>query len=81
MNYGEGVAVPKMAAQNMPTRDWSKILPVVHNLSMSGVLTADDVTESFVRKVLRMPQRDPETARAGFQAEPEPMEAEEELEE
>ena len=81
MNYGEGVAVPKMAAQNMPTRDWSKILPVVHNLSMSGVLTADDVTESFVRKVLRMPQRDPETARAGFQAEPEPMEAEEEFEE
>jgi hypothetical protein len=81
MNYGEGVAVPKMAAQNMPTRDWSKILPVVHNLSMSGVLTADDVTESFVRKVLRMPQRDPETARAGFQAEPEPMEAEEEIEE
>jgi len=76
MNYGDAVRMPKMIAQNMPTRDWSKILPVVHNLSMSGVLTPDDVTESFVRTVLRMPQRDPDTARNANVAEPMQTDAE-----
>lgn len=67
MNYGEEVGLPRMIARNMPTRDWSKVLPVVHNLAMSRNLTPDDRTEAFIRDVLRMPQREPETARATTQ--------------
>ena len=82
MNYGSDVRLPRMVVHQLPTRDWSKILPVVHNLTMSGVLTADDVTEGFVRQVLRMPPRDPTTARQAMNgADPEDMETEEEGEE
>ena len=46
------------------------------------MLTADDVTEGFVRQVLRMPPRDPTTARQAMNgADPEDMETEEEGEE
>ena len=82
MNYGSDVRLPRMVVHQLPTRDWSKILPVVHNLTMSGVLTADDVTEGFVRQVLRMPPRDPTTARQAMNgADPEDMETEDEGEE
>ena len=63
MNYGEKVEIPRLVVRNMPTRDWSKVLPVVHNLSVSKLITPDDVTEQFIRDVLRLPARDPETER------------------
>lgn len=83
MNYGDKVEVPRLVVRNMPTRDWSKVLPVVHNLSVSKLITPDDVTEEFIRDVLRLPQRDPETERVS--AAPigklMPEEAEEEVQE
>ena len=63
MNYGGEVAVPRLVVRNMPTRDWSKVLPVIHNLSMSGLVTPDEPTEQFIRDVLRLPSRDPDSER------------------
>jgi len=63
LNYGPQYALPIPVARNMPTRDWADILPVVHNLGISGFLTPDDVTEDQIRRVLKMCQRDPKTAR------------------
>ena len=82
LNYGDEVATPRLVVRNMPTRDWTKILPVIHNLSMSKLVTPDEPTEQFIRDVLRMPQRDPTTERKTNGAEePEPEEAEVEEEE
>ncbi len=63
LNYGEDAPVPRLVARNMPTRDWSKILPLVHNLTMSKHITPDDVTEQFIRDATFMPPHDPSTAR------------------
>ena len=74
LNYGAAVAVPRLVVRNMPTRDWSKVLPVIHNLSMSGLVTPDEPTEQFIRDVLRLPSREPETARGPLHQQPaEPM--------
>lgn len=56
LNYEPEVGRPRLRARNMPTRDWSKILPVFHNLTMSGHITPSAKTESFVRDVLAFPQ-------------------------
>lgn len=64
LNYGDKPGLPRLVARNMPTRDWSKILPVIHNVTTSGHITPDDGLEDFIRKVLYLPQREPETARA-----------------
>jgi hypothetical protein len=52
-----------MKVGNMPTRDWSKILPVINSLSQTGVIVPDEVLENFTRQVLRLPKADPSTAR------------------
>ena len=57
LNYGEDVAVPQLVTRNMPTRDWAKILPVIHNLSTSGVIRSDEHLEKHIRSVLRLPPR------------------------
>ena len=77
MNYGDQVAVPKLTVRNTPTKDWTKVLPVVHNLSVSGLVTPDDSTEAFIRDVLRLPQQDKSTARTS-NGEAETMEEEDE---
>lgn len=63
LNYGDKVGVPRLVARNMPTRDWTKILPIVYQLGLSGFLTADSTLEEFIRSVLYMPHADPKTAR------------------
>lgn len=68
LNYGHRVAVPRLVARNMPTRDWSKILPVVYQLGLAGFLRGDDTTESFIRQVLYMPPADPDTTRVRAEA-------------
>ena len=70
LNYGAVTALPRLVARNMPTRDWSKILPVVHNLATSKYITPDDRLEAFIRRVLYLPQADKETARATGQGLP-----------
>lgn len=62
-NWGTGVPMPRLTARNMPTRDWSSVLPVIHNLALSKWLTPDESSESWTREVLTMPERDPETSR------------------
>lgn len=62
-NYGERVAVPVLHARHLPTRDWTKVLPVVHNLTMSGQITPDDKTEAFIREALMLPPQDKLTSR------------------
>lgn len=64
LNYGPTVALPRMVARNMPTRDWSQVLPIVNNLGNSKFLTPTEGTERFIRDVLLMPPLDAETARA-----------------
>lgn len=67
MNYGPDVGVPRLYVRNLPTRDWTKVLPALHNLGVSGFITPDEPTESRLREVLRLPERDPSTARRPMQ--------------
>lgn len=62
-NYGAEVALPRLLARNMPTRDWESVLPVVHNLATSKIITPDDLLEDSIRENLDLPVRDPATAR------------------
>lgn len=64
LNYGSDAAIPRLVARNMPTTDWSKILPITHNLTISGHITPDERTESFMRAIMKMPQRDQASERA-----------------
>ena len=64
LNYGPGAPVPRLRALNMPTRDWSKILPVAHNLIMSGGLRVDAPLRAAFREVMFLPPEDPETLEA-----------------
>ena len=73
LNYGPDVGIPRLVARNMPTRDWARILPLVHNLTMSGHLTPSEGTEEFIRGVTFMPSLDVSGVRAmpkGVIAEP-----------
>ena len=63
LNYGDAVQVPKMVALNLPTRDWSKVLPVINQLAITGVIQPDDELEAFTRRVLRIPEADLSTTR------------------
>jgi hypothetical protein len=63
LNYGPDVQIPRLIARNMPTRDWSRILPIVNNLLLSGGLRGDDVLEDFIRDATYLPAADPSTAR------------------
>ena len=63
MNYGDRPA-PKLAFRNLPTKDWSSVLPVINNLaSQSNIITPDNELEKFVRDVLSLPKMDEATAR------------------
>ena len=63
INYGRNAGVPRLIARNMPTRDWTRVLPVIHNITTSDHITPDDKLEDFIRRILYMPARDPTTAR------------------
>lgn len=71
LNYGQDVALPRLVARNLPTKDWTRVFPVVSSLIGSKAITPDDTLEQMMRDVLTLPSRDEETAREG--AEPEPM--------
>jgi hypothetical protein len=66
MNYGTEVAVPRLTVRNMPTRDWTKSLPVLNQLALSGLVVADDSTEDFIRDVMRIPKANPIEGRRGL---------------
>lgn len=72
-NYGEQSLYPELCALNLPTRDWSKILPVVLDAINAGAITIDDPLEDFIRQVTSLPLRDPATARK--KPEPKPVAA------
>lgn len=61
-NYGTQVALPRLVARNMPTRDWSKLLPMLPSLQKAGLLKSDAVLRAFLRQVTYLPEEDPETA-------------------
>ena len=63
MNYGNDVALPRLKIDNMPTRDWSKILPVINQLAVTGVIVPDEDLEAFCRSVLRLPAADLDSSR------------------
>lgn len=65
LNYGNTVGLPRLTARNMPTRDWAKILPVLDSLTQSGHITPSVGTETFLRRVLFVPQLDASGARPG----------------
>lgn len=77
MNYGPNVEVPRMYFRNIPTKDWTGVLPVVNALtSQAGIITADDQLEDFVREALALPKRDLKTSRVAPQATQLPQENE-----
>lgn len=61
LNYGSDAALPRIVVRNMPTRDWSKIMPVVHNMITSGGIWVDEPFRGHVREVLGLPPEDPAT--------------------
>lgn len=61
-NYGSEVGLPRLVARNMPTRDWSRLLPMLPALVKSKLLQSDDVLRGFLRTVTFLPEEDPETA-------------------
>ncbi len=61
LNYGVDVATPRIIARNMPTRDWSKIMPVIHNLLVSGGIRRDKPLRDHIREALILPPEDPST--------------------
>lgn len=68
LNYGPDVGIPKLVVRNMPTRDWSKVLPLVAQLKTADIIRADDAFEVFMRWVLRLPRRDTKTTRTTIPA-------------
>jgi len=64
LNYGERASVPRLVARNLPTRDWAKILPVAHNLIMSGGLRVDEPLRQTIREAMFFPPEDAETMQA-----------------
>lgn len=55
INFGEQERYPSLVARNLPTRDWSVLLPVVQGLSGTGLFKSDSTFRSFVRRVLKLP--------------------------
>ena len=55
-NYGRDVALPRIVARSLPTRDWSKVLPHLRTLGEIGMLTPGYTTERFIRDVIAFPQ-------------------------
>lgn len=64
INYGPGVASPRLVFRNLPTKNWANVLPVVYNLGQGNMITPDDKLEDFIREVLTLPKRDESTARS-----------------
>lgn len=66
INYGLDAQSPKLVFRNLPTKDYVGVLPILYNLTQpsSAVITPDDVLEDYVREVMSLPQRDPDTARS-----------------
>lgn len=62
-NYGEQAEYPELCALNLPTRDWSKILPLVYTGISTGAITMDMPLEEFIRQVTSLPAHDPTTKR------------------
>lgn len=63
LNYGEDVAPPILCVRNLPTKDWSKTLPLIPNLVNARVLTPDDELEEMIREVMVLPRMHRESAR------------------
>jgi hypothetical protein len=63
LNYGVQPRYPRLMVQNLPTRDWQKIIPVLAQGCAAGLFTPDDVLEDHLRVATYTPPRDPSTAR------------------
>ena len=62
-NYGPKVAMPRLVARYMPTRDWKDVIDGIYKMAQVGFMTADDPTESQLRGVFKLRQRDKRTER------------------
>ena len=69
-NYGNDVALPRLEARNMPTRDWAKRAEIAFKGLQANALTKDDRLERELRDSLQLPPLDPDTAEEA----PDPME-------
>jgi hypothetical protein len=58
LNYGHQEKYPKLVARNLPTRDWTVLLPVVKDLAAQGLFQGGAKFDSFVRRVLKLPRED-----------------------
>ena len=59
-NYGPDVALPRLVARNMPTRDWTKVLTLLPSLMKSKLLQSDATLRAFIRNVTSLPVEDGE---------------------
>ena len=58
LNYGPNFPAPSLIARNLPTRDWTELLPVAFNQIQAGGLVPDKAYRDFVREVLFLPPED-----------------------
>jgi len=57
LNFGLDTVVPRLVARNMPTVDFLKVLPVLTQAKLAGLIKADETTEDFIRRVTHAPKR------------------------
>lgn len=86
LNYGPDVPAPSLVARNMPTRDWTQLLPVAFNQINAGGLLPDKPYRDFVREVLFLPPESEDAVQQVMQlpnvssgTNPAPMEEEDDL--
>lgn len=63
LNYGSNAPRPRLIARNMPTVDWTKVLPELTKAVQAGIVQPDDQLDAFYRKVMQAPKADPDTRR------------------
>ena len=63
LNWGERALPPRLVARNLPTRDWSDVVPQLAPLAQAGIVRPDAALEAQVRRVIGMPPAEASTRR------------------
>lgn len=63
LNYGPDVALPRLEARHLPTRNWESVVKMLNDSVRSGLIVADDALEQEARDALMVGPADVETRR------------------
>lgn len=78
-NYGDRLAeliTPRLVVRNLPSREWSGVIPLLIQAAQSKLIRISDPLEAFILNALQAPAFDPETER---EANPDPNPAQAQL--